>query len=413
MSAAHSVVITGIGALTPIGCGVDGLWSGVLRGRSAVRRITRFDPSPFRSHLAAEIDDFDPHAYLAPRRARRLDRYSQLSVATSLQALADARLALHSAPLDLAGCYIGSALGGVAFAEDQHQTFIRHGLADVSPLLALSVFGGAGPSNVAIELGLHGPCLANSNSCASGAIAIGEAFHLVRDGELPVMLAGGVEAPLAPLTFGSFALIKAMSTTDGEPCRASRPFDAQRDGFVMGEGAAMLVLESLEHAVERHADVYAEIRGYGMTNDAHHMLAPLPNGAEAARAMRLALSDAGLRPDQVEYVNAHASSTPIGDRAEAAAIQCALGEHGTCVPVSGTKGLYGHPLGASGAIETAISALAISRGCLPGTTNLARADEDNPLNLIGPAGLHEQANIVVNNAFGFGGINAALVLAAV
>jgi 3-oxoacyl-[acyl-carrier-protein] synthase II len=394
---------------------VDGLWSGVLRGESAVRLVTRFDPAPFRSHLAAEIDaeDFDPNTYMEPRRARRLDRFSQFSVAASLQAIADAGLSQCSALLENAGCYIGSALGGVAFAETQHHAFMQHGVQRVNPALALSVFGGAGPTNVAIELGLHGPSLANSNSCASGAIAIGEAFRLVREGRAPVMLAGGVEAPLAPLTFGSFALIKAMSTANGDPCRASRPFDTQRDGFVMGEGAAMLVLESLDHATARGAEIYAEVRGYAMTNDAHDMLAPLPNGDQAARAIRLAMTDAGVEPADIDYVNAHASATPIGDRAETRAIVCALGEHATRVPVSGTKGLYGHPLGASGAIETALSALAIARRFLPGTTNLSHADADNPLNLIGPAGLRQQPRVVVNNAFGFGGINATLVLAAV
>jgi 3-oxoacyl-[acyl-carrier-protein] synthase II len=226
------------------------------------------------------------------------------------------------------------------------------------------------------------------------------------------MLAGGVEAPLAPLTFGSFAAIKAMSTANDEACVASRPFDAQRDGFVMGEGAAMLVLESLEHAMARGAEVYAEVSGYGMTNDAYHMLAPLPGGEQAARAIRLAMAEAGIAPADVDYVNAHASATQLGDRAEARAIQCALGEHAAQVPVSGTKGLYGHPLGASGAIETAICALAIARGCLPGTTNLSCPDADNPLNLIGPAGLRQQPRVVVSNAFGFGGINAALVLTA-
>jgi 3-oxoacyl-[acyl-carrier-protein] synthase II len=315
--------------------------------------------------------------------------------------------------MDLAGCYLGSALGGVAFAETQHHAFMYQGVAGVNPSLALAVFGGAGPTNVAIELGLHGPSMANSNSCASGAIAIGEAYRLVREGRAPLMLAGGVEAPLAPLTFGSFALIKAMSTSGSDPCGASRPFDVARDGFVMGEGAAMLVLESLDHARARGAQVYAEVRGYGMTNDAHHMLAPLPNGEQAARAIRLAMDDAGIQPADVDYVNAHASATQIGDRAEARAIACALGEHVQRVPVSGTKGLYGHPLGASGAIETAISALAISRGYLPGTANLVRADADNPLNLLGPAGQRAEPRIVINNAFGFGGINAALVLGAI
>jgi len=380
-----------------------------------VRLVTRFDASAFRSRLAAEIDDrdFDPHDFMEPRRARRLDRFSQLSVAASLQAIADAGLTPRSEAMQFAGCYLGSALGGVAFAETQHHAFMHQGVAGVNPALALSVFGGAGPTNIAIELGLHGPSMANSNSCASGAIAIGEAFRLIRDGRSALMLAGGVEAPLAPLTFGSFALIKAMSTADANPCSASRPFDVQRDGFVMGEGAAMLVLESLDHAVSRGATVYAEVRGYGTTNDAYQMLAPLPNGDQAARAIRLAMDDADVQPADVDYVNAHASATTIGDRAEARAIACALGEHATRVPVSGTKGLYGHPLGASGAIETAISALAISRGHLPGTANLTRADDDNRLNLIGPAGRVEWPRVVINNAFGFGGINAALVLGAV
>jgi 3-oxoacyl-[acyl-carrier-protein] synthase II len=404
------VAITGIGAITPIGHGVDGLWRGVQCGRSAVRPVTRFDPSPFRSRLAAEIDDFDPGDFLGARSARRLDRFSQLAVAASLQAVEDACLSGERCWREAAGASIGSALGGVGFAERQHDAYLRRGLAGVNPSLALAVFGGAAPSNVAIELGLRGPSLSNSNSCASGAVAIGEAFRLVRDGVAPVMLAGGAEAPLAPLTFGAFALIKAMSTANDSPERASRPFDAARDGFVMGEGAAVLVLEELERARGRGARIYAELRGYGTTNDAHHMLAPLGDGREAARAIRLALADAGLGPDDVEYVNAHASATPIGDRAEAAALRLALGDHVAHVPVSGTKGLYGHPLGASGAIEAAICALAIARGLLPGTTNLSEPDPDIALNLIPPAGLSRSPRVVLNTAFGFGGINSALIL---
>jgi len=406
----HRVAITGIGALTPIGCGVAGLWAGVMRGQSAVRAITRFDPAPFRARLAAEIHDFDPTTDLEPKQAKRLDRFSQFAVVAAKQAVADANLCLHGIH-DSVGCYLGTALGGVAFGESQHRAFLSQGVQHVSPALALAVFGGAGSSNVAIELGLKGPSIANSNSCASGAIAIGEAFGIVRDGRAPVMLAGGVEAPLAPLTFGSFALIKAMSTTsEVEPAHASRPFDKARDGFVMGEGAAMLVLESFEHARSRGARVYAELRGYATTNDAHHMLAPLPDGREAARAMCLALHDADLTPDDVDYVNAHASATPIGDRAEARAIQLTFGERVRDVPVSGTKGLTGHPLGASGAIEAAISALAIQHSFLPGTTNLTEPDADNPLTLIPPAGVPGQPRVVLNNAFGFGGINATLVL---
>jgi 3-oxoacyl-[acyl-carrier-protein] synthase II len=397
------VAITGIGAVTPIGNGVDALWAGVVHGQSAVRCVSRFDPTPFRSWLAAEIDALPILEYVDARRARRLDRYSQLAVVSAYQAVADACLSNRIDWRQAAGCYIG-----IAFGEEQHAAYLSQGVAAVNPGVALSVFGGAGPSNVAIELALNGPSVANSNSCASGAIAIGDAFQLVRDGHTPVMLAGGVEAPLAPLTFGSFALIKAMSK-QREPDRACRPFDQLRDGFVMGEGAAMLVLESFEHAQARGARVYAEVRGYATTNDAYHMLAPLPDGREAARAMRLALADACVSPADVEYVNAHASSTPLGDRAEAVAINSVLGP---AVPVSGTKGLYGHPLGASGAIETAISALAIAHGFLPGTTNLAHADDDNPLDLIAPEGRQKNPRVVLTNAFGFGGINAALVLSA-
>ncbi|MBA2448796.1 MAG: beta-ketoacyl-[acyl-carrier-protein] synthase family protein [Chloroflexi bacterium] len=418
MTPNHRVVISGIGVITPVGSGVDGLWRGVVGTdaappASAVRTLTRFDPTPFRSRLAAEIDDFDPLDSMDARRARRLDRFSQLAVAASVQAIGDARLAWGAVGGDGAGCYIGSALGGVAYGEEQHRAYLERGLAGVSPALALAVFGGVGASNVAIELGLRGPVLANGNSCASGTIAIGEAFRLVRAGEAPLILAGGVEAPLAPLTFGAFALIKAMSTANETPWQASRPFDAGRDGFVMGEGAAVLILESLDRARARDARIYAEVRGYATTNDAHHMTVPLPDGRQAARAIRAALADAELEPSDVEYVNAHASATPLGDRAEAAAIHLALGEHAARIPISGTKGLYGHPLGASGAIETALCALAIDRGFLPGTANLAHPDPDCVLNLIPPAGLQRRPRIVLNNAFGFGGTNACLVLTTV
>jgi 3-oxoacyl-[acyl-carrier-protein] synthase II len=406
---AERVVITGIGAVTPIGSGVEGLWAGVQRGDSAVRTVSRFDPTPFRSRLAAEVDDFDASEHLPPRRVRRLDRFSQFSIVAATQAVDDAGLCRDGEWRVQAGCHIGTALGGVAFAEEQHHAYVCRGAAGVNPSLALSVFGGAGSSNVAIELGLTGPSVANSNSCASGLIAVGEAFRLVRDGHTPVMLAGGVETPLAPLTFGSFALIKAMSTRC-DPHGASRPFDVERDGFVMGEGAAVVVLESLEHALQRGARCYAEVRGYALTNDAHHMLAPLDDGREAARTIRLALADAHVPCEVVEYVNAHASATPVGDRAEARAIHAVLGPR---VPVSGTKGLYGHPLGASGAIETAICALAMWHGFVPGTTNLSQADPDNGLNLVPPRGLDHSPRVVVNTAFGFGGINAAVVLAAV
>ncbi|MDP9355630.1 MAG: beta-ketoacyl-[acyl-carrier-protein] synthase II, partial [Chloroflexota bacterium] len=302
------VAITGIGPITAIGNGSDGLWDGVRRGQSAVRRISRFDPAPFACQVAAEVE-FEPLDFMDPKKAHRLDRFSQLGLACALMALADSGMTPTEAAAAGMGVYTGSALGGVAYAEDQHAVYLKKGLRAVSPLLALSVFGGASSCNIAIELGLTGPTIANANSCASGVIALGEAARLIRDGRATAMLAGGVEAPLAPLTFGSFSLIRVLTTRNDNPATASRPFDAGRDGFVMAEGGAMLVLEDLDHAQARGATIYAELLGYGTTNDAHHMTAPRPDGAEAARAMTDALADAGLPPEAIGYVNAHGSST--------------------------------------------------------------------------------------------------------
>jgi 3-oxoacyl-[acyl-carrier-protein] synthase II len=404
------VVITGIGAVTPIGSGRDGLWRGLRGGRPAARRITRFDSTPFRSQVAAEIDDFDALDYMEPRRARRLDRFAQLAVAASRQAFADAGLCAANGAGDAAAVYLGSALGGVAYAEEQHQRFLADGFAAVEPTLALAVFGGAGATNVAIELGLHGPVMGNANSCASGLIALGEAFRLIRAGGTDVALAGGVEAPLAPLTFGAFARIKALSTRNDAPERASRPFDRRRDGFVMAEGAAMLALEALDHARARGRRPYAEVLGYGATNDAYHMTAPLPSGAQAARAITLALAEARTTPAEVDYVNAHATGTPLGDVAETHALRLALGDHAGRVPVSSTKGLHGHALGASGAIEAAIVTLALARGWLPPTANLDEPDADCCLAHVPPLGQAGAIDIALTNSFGFGGINASLVL---
>ena len=409
---ARRVVITGIGAITALGCGRDALWKGVLAGLSPIRPVSRFDASAFRSQLAAEVDPFDPLDYLDARQVRRMDRFAQFAVAATLMAADDAGLRLAAEAPERVAVYLGTALGGVAFAEDQHCQFVGRGLGAVEPSLALSVFGGAGATNVAIELGITGPALGNTNSCASGAVAIGEALRLLRSGAADLAFAGGVEAPLAPLTFGAFARIKAMSTHNTDPARACRPFDAERDGFVMGEGAGVLVLETLAHATARDARVYAELLGYGTTNDAYHMVTPLPSGVQAARAISLALADGGLRPADVDYVNAHGSSTPLGDRAEAVAIRQALGPAADDVPVSATKPLYGHPLGASGAIETAITALALDCGFLPATPNLRSPSPDVELRHVPPGGLRARARYALNNACGFGGINACLALGA-
>jgi len=410
--APRRVVITGIGAVTPIGTAAEGLWSGLEARASAVRTITRFDPTPFRSRIAAEIPDFRPQDHLDAKRARRLDRFSQLAVASAGLALADAELRAREEDPDRIGVMMGSALGGVAFGESQVPRYLAEGPRGLDPSLALAVFCGAASCNIAIEFGFTGPNATNAMSCASGTIAVGEAFHVVRDGRADVMLAGGAEAPLAPLTFAAFSIIRAMSTRNDDPGHASRPFDAGRDGFVMGEGAAVLVLEERSRALARGAKIYAEVVGHAYTNDAYHMTAPRPDGRQAARAMRLALADGDVAPGEVGYINAHGSSTPLNDPTETAAVKQVFGEHAYRLTMSGTKGYYGHALGASGAIEAAICALALARGWLPPTLNLERPDPGCDLDCLPGAGGGRTAApaAVVSNSFGFGGINAALVL---
>jgi 3-oxoacyl-[acyl-carrier-protein] synthase II len=380
-----------------------------MANRSAVRLIDRFDASAFPSRIAAQIDDFDPADHLDPRRARRLDRFSALSVAAARGAVEHAGLPISNGEAPRTGVWIGSALGGVAYGEEQHAGFVARGVRGVSPTLALAVFGGAGASNVAIDLGLTGPAVGNANSCASGAMAIGQAFHAIRDGTVDTALAGGAEAPLAPLTFGAFALIRVLSIRNDDPSRASRPFDRDRDGFVMGEAAAMCVLEEREAALRRGAPVIAEMLGFGSSNDAYHMTAPRPDGRDAARAIEIGLEDARIGPERVGYLNAHGSSTPLNEPAEARAIRTAFGAHADALPVSGTKGLYGHALGASGALEAAITAMAIQRGTLPGTCNLEVLDPDVDLDVLAtPRAATIEA--AVTTSFGFGGMNAVLVL---
>jgi 3-oxoacyl-[acyl-carrier-protein] synthase II len=405
---ARRVVITGIGAVTPVGHGHDGLWHGVLANRSAVKTIDRFDPSPFPSRIAAQIDDFVAADHLDAKRARRLDRFSQLAVAAARMAASHARLPLGGALGETTGVFLGSALGGVAFGEEQHEAYVARGVRGVTPTLALAVFGGAGASNIALDLDLRGPAVGNANSCASGAVAIGQAFHAIRRGDLDAALAGGAEAPLAPLTFGAFAMIRVLSQRNDDPTPASRPFDADRDGFVMGEAAAVLALEERAAAERRGAPILGELLGYGATNDAYHMTQPRPDGSQAARAVRLALDDAALPAEAVGYVNAHGSSTVLNELAERRALRLALGDHGSHVPVSGTKGLYGHALGASGAVEAAICTLALEHATLPGTCNLRNPDPACDLHVLADL-VPCRTDVVLSTSFGFGGMNAALL----
>ncbi|MGD0058930.1 MAG: beta-ketoacyl-[acyl-carrier-protein] synthase family protein [Verrucomicrobiia bacterium] len=410
------VVITGIGAITAIGSGKDGLWQGIVRGASGVRRISHFDPSPFDSQIAGEVTDFDPLAYFPARRVKRLDRFAQFALVAAKMALDDSNqsgrpLSSESPPHPQIGVCTGTALGGVALAEHQHELFMRQGIRAVNPALAFLVFGGSGGSHVAMEFGFTGPGHTNSNSCGSGAIALGEAFRLIRGGQALAMVAGAAEAPLAPLTFGAFDVLHALSKNNIDPAGACRPFDVTRDGFVMGEGAAMFILEERRHALWRGAHIYAEILGYASNNDAYHMLAPRPDGSCAARCIRNALADARVSPTHIDYINAHATGTPLGDAAETLALKQVFGGHAHRIPVSSTKPFHAHALGASGAIELALCALALQHDYLPPTLNLQHPDPKCDLDYIPERGRPARVDRILSNSFGFGGINASLVLA--
>ena len=404
------VVVTGIGAVTPVGTGVQGLWNGVLQEQSPICNVTRFDASPFNCRVAGEIPDFRPDEYVDAKRLKRLDRYSRLALVSGLLALQDADVKPGDFEAERVGVTVGSALGGIGSAEDEYVKYLSGGLRAVNPALALSVFGGAASCNLAIEFGFYGYTTANSDSCASGPIALGNALNAIRRGDADMMLAGGVEAPLFPLTFGAFALIRAMSQRNDDPSTACRPFDKDRDGFVMAEGAAMLVLESEEHAQRRGARIYCELSGFALSNDAFHMTAPRPDGSQAARAMIEAMQDAEIPPERVTYVNAHGSSTPLNDSTETGAIKKALGDHAYQIPVSGTKALTGHSLGATGAIEAAICALSIKNDWVPATVNLFEVGENCDLDYVAGHGRKMEHDCIVSNSFGFGGINASVVM---
>jgi 3-oxoacyl-[acyl-carrier-protein] synthase II len=406
------VVVTGLGPVTAAGTGVQHFWEGLRRQRSPIRRITRFDASPWRSRIAAEIDDFEADHYMDRKLGRRLDRFGHFAIAASRLAIQDAGLDRCNLDHERVAVQMGSALGGVAYAEVQAGGLYAGNSRSIDPRVALTTFAGAASCAVAIEFGFHGPNSTNAMSCASGTIAIGDAFRLIRDGSADVAIAGGVEAPLAPLCFGAFAIIRAMSTRNDDPEHACRPFDRERDGFIMGEGACALVLESLDHAQQRGARIYAEIAGYGTTNDAFHMAAPRPDGTQAARAMKLALASARVDPGDIDFISPHGSSTPLNDATETSAIKQVFGEHAYDVPVSASKPYHAHALGASGAMEAALCCLAMQHAWLPPTLNLECGDADCDLDYVPNDGRLHSVSTAISNSFGFGGINASLVLRA-
>jgi 3-oxoacyl-[acyl-carrier-protein] synthase II len=406
------VVITGVGPVTPIGIGKQAFWEAIKSGKSGIGPVSAFDASMFKATSAGEILNWCPENFFPPHRLKRLDRYAQFSVASVKLALEDSGLEYSpDVPQERVGVSFGTALGGVSNAEGQHKAFVHGGPKSVQQTLALQVFGGSAHCNTAIEFGFRGVGTTNSNSCASGNVAIGEALRYIRDGWADVMIAGGAEAPLSPLSYGAFAFIRTMSRA--HPSVACRPFDQDRDGFVMGEGAASLVLEEYEHAKARDAIIYAEVIGYSLNNDAFHMTTPLPTGESCVRAMSDALNYARLNADQIDYINAHASSTQLNDANEAFCIRKVFGERTRQIPVSGTKAYYGHPLGASAAIEGVICALAIRDRLIPPTLNYQTPDPACDLDVVPNEPREADLRHVLSNAFGFGGINSCVIYARV
>lgn len=409
MSAARRVVVTGVGCVTPIGTGAAGLWEGLRARRSAVRSITRFDPTPFRSRIAAELPDFRPQDFLDGRRARRLDRFSQLAVVSARQAIEHAHLALAAEDRDRVGTMMGSALGGVAYAEEQAGMYAVRGLRGLDAGLALSVFGGASSCNIAIELGVTGPNSTNAMSCASGTIAVGDAFHAIRGGGADVMLAGGAEAPLVFGVLRAWDAMRSLATEDPQdPSASCRPFARTRTGLVLGEGAAFAVLEEWDRAVARDAPIYGELSGYGLTSDVTHVTRPTVAGQ--ANAMRAALDSAGLHPDSVDYINAHGTGTLQNDAVETAAIKAVFGPRAYSIPVSSTKSMHGHLLGAAGALEFVIAVLCLKRAAVPPTMHLNSPDPACDLDYVAGEARHGVSiRTVMSNSFAFGGTNAVLI----
>lgn len=403
------VVVTGLGAISPLGLDFPTTWQNLVAGRSGVAPITLFDASAYKTRIAAEVKGFDPNARFGQREARRMDRFMQFAVVAAEEAVRHAQLPLEAIDRQRAGVVMGSGIGGIGTMFEETRTLLEKG-PRVNPFLVPRMLADSGPGIVAIRFGLQGPNLAVVTACASGTNAVGEATHIIRRGDADVMLAGGAEAAITPLALAGMNVIGALSTRNDEPEKASRPFDAQRDGFVMGEGAAFLVLESLEHAQRRGARILAEVVGYGSTCDAYHITAPAEDGAGAALCMRNALQSAGLRPQDIDYINAHGTSTRLNDKSETAAIKTVFGEHAYQVPVSSTKSMTGHLLGAAGALEAAFCVQALQDGVLPPTINYEFPDPECDLDYVPNQARQAAIRYAMSNSFGFGGHNATLIL---
>ena len=402
--------MTGVGALTPLGNSVNDLWSGLLSGRSGIGRVTRFNVDDYPTQIAGELKGFEPSTVIEKKELRRMDLAQQYSIVASEMAVKDAGLVLASLDLDRCGVVIGSGIGGITTFEQQHSTLVTSGPGRVSPFFIPMMIIDMCAGMVSMRYGFGGPNYATVSACASSAHAIADAYRIVQRGEADIMITGGAEATITPTSMAGFCQARAMSTRNGEPEKASRPFDKGRDGFVMAEGAGILILESYEHAVKRGARIYAEVLGAGMTADAYHMTAPHPEGLGARRAMTSAIADAGLQTNQIDHINTHGTATDLGDIAETRAIKAVLGEHAYTVPCNSTKSMTGHLLGAAGAVELITAIKSIETGTVHPTMNLDDPDPECDLDYVPNAARRHSVNYALSNSFGFGGHNVSLVV---
>lgn len=404
------VVVTGLGLITPLGNNVRTNWENLLAGRSGIRAIARFDAAQLPVRIAGEVRDFDPLRYIEKRDVKKMDAFIQYAIAAAQMAVDDARLVVDAGNAERIGVLVGVGIGGIATLEEGEQSFLKSGTRRLSPFMVPRLIANMAPGQIAIRFGAKGVNYAVASACASGGHAIGEAYRLIRFGYQDAMLAGGAEAAVTPLSIAGFSVMRALSARNDEPERASRPFDSERDGFVMAEGAGILVLEESERAIKRGARIYAEIIGYGANSDAYHITTPAPDGEGAARCLRLTLDDAGIEPGEVDYINAHGTSTPYNDVNETQAIKRVFGEHARRFAVSSTKSMTGHLLGAAGAVEAAYAVLTAYHGVIPPTINYEHPDPECDLDYVPNVARSAAVRVVLSNSFGFGGTNACLAL---
>lgn len=402
------VVVTGMGVVSALGQDLDTFWGNLIEGNSGISLIEGFDTTEYPTKIAAEVKNWDPEQYVERKDARKMDRFVQFAVAASLSALKDANLNVADTDADRVGVIVGSGIGGLTTWEEQHRQLVEKGPKRVSPFFIPMMIANMASGQISILTGAKGPNSTAVTACATGTNSIGDSFKMIQRGDADVMICGGAEATISPMGVAGFCSMRAMSVRNDEPTRASRPFDVDRDGFVMGEGSGVLILESLEHAQKRGARIYGEVIGYGMSGDAHHMTDPDPEGA--ARCMKRALRDAGIQPSEVDYINAHGTSTPVGDKSETKAIKTAFGEAAYKLAVSSTKSMTGHLLGAAGGVEAIASVLAIQNGIIPPTINIENQDPECDLDYVPNVARQAEVKIAMSNSFGFGGHNATIIM---